>query len=197
MKQGKKPRTTGRPPKGEFHNKRAVFSTRITPELKASLVKAADRNGRSLSQEIERRLRNSLLKENFADKTISAFGGKESYALHKLSVMAREHVEFNTGKTWLDDAFTFDQTIRSTVAVWSDFAPTGNPNNPPDSYYTKINPENLSEVAAVSALARVATSDDLLSELAGDEEHGERTQTAIRIRDALGDVLVQRLKGNF
>ena len=54
----------GRPPKGDIRNKRAVFSTRITPELKAALVIAATENGRSLSQEIERRLIDSLDPEN-------------------------------------------------------------------------------------------------------------------------------------
>jgi hypothetical protein len=50
----------GRPPKGDFHNKSAVFSTRITPETRAAIEAAAEASGRSISQEVERRLRESF-----------------------------------------------------------------------------------------------------------------------------------------
>jgi hypothetical protein len=50
----------GRKPQGEFGGKSAVFSTRITPELRAALGREAARSGRSVSQEVERRLRDSL-----------------------------------------------------------------------------------------------------------------------------------------
>jgi hypothetical protein len=50
----------GRPPKGDFHNKSAVFSTRITPETRAAIEAAADASGRSISQEVEQRLKDSF-----------------------------------------------------------------------------------------------------------------------------------------
>lgn len=50
----------GRKPKGEYHDKVSVFSTRITAQLRADLVDASERNTRSLSQEVEHRLRRSL-----------------------------------------------------------------------------------------------------------------------------------------
>jgi hypothetical protein len=50
----------GRKPKGDFAGKAAWLSTRITPELRQNLNRAAQESGRSLSQEIERRLRASF-----------------------------------------------------------------------------------------------------------------------------------------
>jgi hypothetical protein len=50
----------GRKPRGEFSNKRAMLATRVTMETRKALDAAASRNGRSLSQEVERRLRDSL-----------------------------------------------------------------------------------------------------------------------------------------
>jgi TraY domain len=47
----------GRPP---GRNKSAIFSTRITPETRAMLEAAAEASGKSLSQEIENRLKESF-----------------------------------------------------------------------------------------------------------------------------------------
>src|SRR5438094_547490 len=50
----------GRKPKGEFSGKSATFSTRITPNLRKALDAAAKKSGRSLSQEVEHRLADSI-----------------------------------------------------------------------------------------------------------------------------------------
>ena len=46
----------GRKPMGEIQGKSSAFSTRIRPETRKKLETAARANGRSLSQEVERRL---------------------------------------------------------------------------------------------------------------------------------------------
>src|SRR5262245_39915466 len=51
----------GRKPKGHIKGKFATFSTRITPETRAALEREAARNGRSLSQESELRLQETLV----------------------------------------------------------------------------------------------------------------------------------------
>lgn len=50
----------GRPPRGPFDNKGAVFSTRITRDLRNELERAAGDFQMSLSQTIEVLLRNAL-----------------------------------------------------------------------------------------------------------------------------------------
>src|SRR5205809_413957 len=50
----------GRKPQGEFSNKRAMLATRVTMETRKALDAAARNSGRSLSQEVEHRLRDSL-----------------------------------------------------------------------------------------------------------------------------------------
>ena len=56
---GKRAAGGGRKPKGPFKGKTETLTTRITPELRRGLQLEADRNSRSLSQEIELRLRYS------------------------------------------------------------------------------------------------------------------------------------------
>ena len=50
----------GRPPRGEYRNVRERVSLRMTAELKARLEQEAAANNRSLTQELENRLRESF-----------------------------------------------------------------------------------------------------------------------------------------
>lgn len=50
----------GRKPQGEFSKKSSQLATRVTLETRRGLDAAAKKSGRSLSQEVERRLRDSL-----------------------------------------------------------------------------------------------------------------------------------------
>lgn len=50
----------GRKPQGPYHGKTAQLTTRITPQTKRHLHQSAIRNGLSFSQEVERRLRETL-----------------------------------------------------------------------------------------------------------------------------------------
>lgn len=50
--------------KGEYHDKSAVISTRITSELRKMLETSVKKSGLTISREIEHRLRWSYLVEN-------------------------------------------------------------------------------------------------------------------------------------
>jgi hypothetical protein len=58
----------GPKPKGEYEKQTAVFSSRLTPELRAWVSEAASISGRSLSQEIEHRLRFSFAMDPVAER---------------------------------------------------------------------------------------------------------------------------------
>ena len=61
-------------PKGEYGGKiarTAVLSTRLQPDTRARLSEAAKASGRSLSQELEHRLRGSFIEE---DKVVDFYG---------------------------------------------------------------------------------------------------------------------------
>lgn len=93
----------GRKPNGEFSGKSAVFSTRITPELRAALEKESKETGRSLSQIVERRLRDSFdqpkrWERALGPEHVRAF----AYAVTKII----NSLEVATGQHWHTDAFT-------------------------------------------------------------------------------------------
>ena len=103
----------GRPPRGEYRGKSATITTRIKPDTRLALEDAARANRRSLSQEIERRLRESLSERQAGH--IRAIGG--------LAKIATERIEEVTGKDWLSDPFTAEAVRHTVDTVLAHFAP--------------------------------------------------------------------------
>jgi hypothetical protein len=117
---GKGPR-----PKGEYFGKSSVFSTRIRPDLRKSLEKAAKASGRSLSQEVEYRLRRSFVED---DKIADAFGDRRTYRLMRMMSDAIQlSLQDQNDENWLDDPFRFRVALaamRSVVEAIEPYAPS-------------------------------------------------------------------------
>jgi uncharacterized protein (DUF1778 family) len=94
----KRARGAGRKPKGEFVGKSATLTTRIRPDTRDALEKAARASKRSLSQEVEFRLRTGLEKSRETQR--------RNQALSYVVTLIAERIEASTGRSWLDDPFT-------------------------------------------------------------------------------------------
>jgi hypothetical protein len=105
----------GRKPRGEFAGKSATITTRIRPETRSSLEQAARASRRSLSQEIERRLRESL--------SSSERRPAHHRVLGELAQLAAENIEQITGTSWIADSFTAEATRHAIDEVLAHFAP--------------------------------------------------------------------------
>jgi hypothetical protein len=119
----------GRKPRGEFKGKSATLTTRITPETRAAMGRAAQKNGRSLSQEVERRLYDSVRNERNRRSDVRA--------LAEVIAIVAEKVEIATGKQWLQDASTGEELRRGIDVLVRHFAPHG----------ARVNPPNIEEAA--------------------------------------------------
>jgi len=87
----------GRKPRGDYSGKTDTFTTRITRDTRHALEQAATASRRSLSQEVEHRLRLSLHKP----------AGKEhNRALGHAVVILAERIERETEKDWRRDPYT-------------------------------------------------------------------------------------------
>jgi hypothetical protein len=112
----------GRKPQGEFTGKTATFTSRITPELRLALEQEAAQNRRSLSQEVERRLRDSL---EMPKRIQQDWYGPQNWALAKIVVELADTVEAVTDEKWLKSAFAF-QALKTALEVILDrLAPDG------------------------------------------------------------------------
>jgi hypothetical protein len=120
----------GRKPRGEFKGKSATLTTRITPETRAAMQRAAQKSDLSLSQEVERRLNDSVLNERNRTSDVRA--------LAEAIAIVAEKVEIATGKRWLQDAFTGEALRHGIEVLVRHFAPHG----------ARVIPPNVEEAAA-------------------------------------------------
>src|SRR5262245_54626156 len=105
----------GRKPKGPLKGKTATITTRITPETRVALEGAAAASDRSLSQEIEIRLRHSVGPDEKRAKHIKA--------AEELIRLAAEETERLTGVSWLTDWFTAEALRHAIDHLLGRFAP--------------------------------------------------------------------------
>ncbi|MER8455833.1 hypothetical protein NKH24_06800 [Mesorhizobium sp. M1300] len=117
----------GRKPKGSYEGKSSAFSTRITPELRVLLDEEAERTGQSLSQIVERRLRESFDQPKRMQK---ALGPTHVRALAYMLARVIASLESATGKQWNRDAFTFLAAQNALRTAMDEFAPKGDPVTP-------------------------------------------------------------------
>jgi hypothetical protein len=96
----------GPAPKGDYADKAATISTRITQDLRDWLETAAKKSGRSLSQEIETRLRRTFREEeNLAKQFGSADAARVFTAIAQTLNMMRNSE--NPDADWLHDPYAF------------------------------------------------------------------------------------------
>src|SRR5262245_25188042 len=121
----------GPQPKGEYgqHGRRtAVISTRLQNDTRARLVSAAKAKGRSLSQELEHRLRRTFIED---DKTVEFYGNEKTAAVVKLIGAVIQStattISPNSKKKyeWLEHQFVFDSVVAAIRHVLLWFRPGG------------------------------------------------------------------------
>jgi hypothetical protein len=114
----------GATPKGEYVGKSKVFSTRIRPDLRDSLDKAARKSGRSVSQEVEHRLRRTFVED---ERISELFGDRQTYLVMRTVAIALERA-WNPGDiraNWLNDPFAFDLAMQIVSRVLEAIRPPG------------------------------------------------------------------------
>ena len=112
----------GRPPEGEYPEKKRVFASRIREDTWAKLRQAAAESGRSVSQEFEHRLRRGLDED---EKIESAFGDLRTYALMKVAaeaVNSLRRIERSKAH-WTADADLFDKALEVITETLKIFRP--------------------------------------------------------------------------
>ncbi len=99
----------GRPAERESA-KLAPLNMRTSPQLRAQIERAADDNGRSLTQEVERRLMTSFIFDE-------ARGGQHINAFTAMLAATIQRLELRYGKKWIEDAETFSAVKAATLRL--------------------------------------------------------------------------------
>jgi hypothetical protein len=133
----------GPTPRGEYVGKSSVFSTRIRPDLRQKLEQGAKKSGRSLSQEVEHRLRRTFVQ----DQDISEmFGDRRTFLLMKMMAAA---IQFKGGNRppgeWLENREDFEIAIAAALLVLEAVRPRGavNPDNPFLAFANRVRAEGI------------------------------------------------------
>jgi hypothetical protein len=117
----------GPSPKGEYAGKSQVLSTRIRPDTREALQSAANASGRSLSQEIEYRLRRGLESD---DKIKELFGSRRNYRIMQLVALCTElaidPADIDTmNQDWLDSPVKFEIAKLTIIKLLESIRPQG------------------------------------------------------------------------
>jgi hypothetical protein len=118
-------RKVGRPRKGDTA-KRAPLNMKTTPQLRDRMQRAADANGRALTQEVEARLDRSLDRDD-------QFGGQHVATFVDLLGMTIRVIEQRHGARWIDEPGTYDAVEAASLRLLGWNRP-----REPDMHYVKM-----------------------------------------------------------
>ncbi len=112
----------GRPKKDLAEKKSGNISTRLRGDLRGRLEKEAREAGRTLSDEIARRLVRSFSED---ERLMERVGGPENLALLMLIAESLKDLHSITMQPWHRDRFTFDHAVAAVGELLSYFRPEG------------------------------------------------------------------------
>ncbi|MFL6305086.1 MAG: hypothetical protein ACJ72H_16260 [Candidatus Sulfotelmatobacter sp.] len=174
----------GRPPKGEYPEKKRVFASRVREDTWKMLQRAAAKSGRSVSQEFEHRLRLGLDKD---EKVEDAFGDLQTYALMKLAAQAIDSMTAlkQTRSHWTANVTTFDEALQLINRTLQAFRPHALTANSLVSHQPELGMPALIEVVREIHSADASRPLDKLS---------ERERRLIRLQRELGHLTNRPLR---
>jgi hypothetical protein len=156
----------GRKPRGPYTGKSEVLTTRITPDTRIELERAAKRKKISLSQQVELILRTWIERTDFENKA--------NRGLARATGVLAESVERATGNSWREDAFTSQALIAAIQFLVRYFAPTADPNPAVPSAVkdlaAKMPPEFAERYITFTGLGQ-SEAFMLITEIAHDPRH--------------------------
>ncbi len=181
----------GRKPQGEYSDKKAVLTTRITKELREKLERACKGpdHTRSLSQEVEHRLRMSFSAQRIAEQI---FKDQETYGVALLIAETMKRMEGMTECHWADNAFTVNACALAIGNVLRAFQASDDAEPPEHLSKYITTPEAAGEAVAGGILGQIRMAGQVPIDRPG-RYHSEQLKNYPRIKEALGE-LAGRLK---
>ncbi len=164
----------GRPPRGEYAGKTAVMNFRIRPDTKRLLEEAAEKSGRTLSQETEHQLRRAL---------VDMRSGPTHALMQVIGSTIDSLVNLRDPKAkWHDDPYLFEQAMAAVRAALEIFRPEGPPPPQATEEVLALGGRRQAELSVAEMLREIQVAD-----LATSLEKQSRHQRGMaRLRADLG-----------
>jgi hypothetical protein len=188
----------GRKPKDPENPKNRQKSLRLGAGLLIKIEKAAKADGRTVSEEITRRLDRSFIGEEA--RAVETFGSHETYALAFLIAHALRELRDQTGHWWHRDRFTFDHAVAAVNEIMSYFRPSGRRSVPGDMPVLEMMRDNRLKTGDVVSQARTYPFGKLAGRMAAFRvqfplPEGQEITPHDRIFKRIAFELQQRLSG--
>lgn len=192
-------RRPGRPAKSPEGPKRANLKIRIHERTRAALETEAERNHRSLSEEAEARLEQSLQASGLVDEAFDLAFGRQCAAvvlmLADLMRVASSHAAFKKTHTlagvsgWVDVPYAFDMAKEAVDAVFEALYPEGDREAPKDG---KI--PGGPDFDELNKHLGAAFATGLLRAVAGEASTPEQDHLAQKVRERLSPDAIERIR---
>jgi hypothetical protein len=150
---GHKMAKPGPQPKDAANRKSVHVGLRMTPQLHDLLLEEAEKVGRSLSREIDFRLRRSF--EGPDQQIKDRFGGETTYWVFLIVGNLVRRLENYTGQRWWRDPYTHRQLKVLIATILDCFKPDGRPRTP--AQFATLN-EPLGQHVAERELANIEST---------------------------------------
>lgn len=166
----------------------AVLSIRMSEEMKLALERAAKTSGRRLATEVETRLRQSFREDLEISK---AFGSPRNYAIMRaIASLADATTNLKKpGSDWTSDPYAYEQVVVAVSVILELFRPKG-----------EMPADVVDELDAGGHSQWLARAGFLIEDLQQakpasppDQKRNRRLDLAWRIRNDLGDSIMNRL----
>ena len=167
----------GRPPKGEYPEKKRVFASRVREDTWEMLQRAAAKSSRSVSQEFEFRLRRGLDED---EKIEITFGDAKTYGLMKLAAQAvKSMCDLKNLKVhWTANVTAFDEALEVITRTLKGFRPL-----------TATNLETAPPELATPALAETVREIQAADPTRPLGKVSKRERAILRLQSELGDLV--------
>jgi hypothetical protein len=167
----------GRPPKGEYPEKKRVFASRVREDTWEMLQRAAAKSGRSVSQEFEFRLRRGLDED---EKIEGTFGDLKTYGLMKLAAQAIKSMcdLKNLEVHWTANVTAFDEALEVITRTLKGFRPL-----------TATNLETASPELGTPALVEIVREIQAADPTRPLGKASKRERAMLRLQKELGDLV--------
>jgi hypothetical protein len=175
-------------PKGEYADKAATISTRITADLRGWLERAAKNSGRTLSQEIENRLRQTFVEE---ERMIDRFGGERTARILQVvaSVLHGVRNPENPEADWLEDPRAFDLGVD---AIYWTLEPV-RPPHPPDWHRLEDIKDADSPARKFDVTAAHNAGRELWREIAGSDDRALPLNAKMTPKQRLASIIRNKI----
>jgi Arc-like DNA binding dprotein len=173
------------------------INLRVDDSLRAKLASAAERRGVSMNREINDRLERSLDQDAaFENAALLAILRVVAASMHETGQHAGFYAtaKLEAAQNWLDNAYAYDQAVRSATKLLEAMRPDGDA-SPPKRIPAMVVGDKIPDFGDTFAQLGDGLANTIIEEIAmGRSRSSDNEARPARLREGLGERILERIK---